>query len=128
MKRYFYTDPFAAAWMTTHHGVTYVNDLPHGQGHCFQVISRASGWADASPYDLILPCNGKPRVYIHPDSLHLLEPQVGDLLRGDEHTMPQIRYMDLPDSEQMGTGAALMRRGFKIIQRNGIPFMWPEHE
>lgn len=68
------------------------------------------------------------QIEVAEESLHLLEPQVGDILRGDEHNVPSIRFMDVPDAEQMGAGAAMMRRGFKIIQRNGIPFHWPEVE
>lgn len=111
--RYFYTEPLAAAWMAKHFGMRL---------HDGAFVEPTS----APPEEIASWGDGL--IYIHPNSLNLLEPQVGDLLRGDEHTIPQIRYMDVPDSEQMGAGVALMRRGFKIIQRNGIAFMWPESE
>lgn len=57
------------------------------------------------------------RLYVHPDSLHLLEPKVGDFIvdaYGDVWTK--------------GNPPPPMREGDKIIQRNGIAFMWPEVE
>jgi hypothetical protein len=121
MTRRFLQDPLAAAWMAKHFGMR------------FKCLKDVIDGLDGDRALLVLPqfvtdCRKSQRLFIHPDSLHLLEPQVGDLLRGDEHTIPTIRYVDEPDTETMGAAASLMRRGFKIIQRNGKPFHWPESE
>ena len=125
--RYFYTDPLAAAWMGQHFNmVTYIGRLPddwdaYGQPNWHQCV-------DDWKYRQEKLKQPAPKFYLHPESLNLLEPQVGDLLRGDEQAIPTIRFMHLPDSDQMGVAAALMRRGFKIIQRKGKAFHWPESE
>ncbi len=66
------------------------------------------------------------KFYIHPNSLHLLEPQVGDVIyfktkKGDLILHETITGLE-PNSK------LLIEQGAKIIQRNGIAFMWPEVE
>lgn len=62
------------------------------------------------------------RIYIHPDSLHLLAPNKDDLMRSSGGSLFQF-----------GSGLETYD-GFHgddeplIIQRNGIAFMWPESE
>lgn len=127
--RYFYKDPLAAAWMMKHFGVTYYVPDVHG----FASVTEIE--------DLQLQALDK-KFYIHPDSLHLLEPQVGDAIEPSSSVMgiykignaimvdrtinaiPHIAYMDLK------TVMSIEKKWGKnkIIQRNGIPFMWPESE
>lgn len=64
------------------------------------------------------------KFYTHLDSLHLLEGQVGDFAYSEYMKAPyllmdeNIEFYSSPDT----------RKGDKIIQRNGIAFMWPESE
>lgn len=70
------------------------------------------------------------RIYIHPESLHLLEPIPGDLVQ----VMGNVGY--LPTGEGFSEKYALrMARANchpyatgRIILRNGIAFHWPESE
>src|SRR4051794_7466770 len=62
-RRYFYTDPLAAAWMARHFGMRYQALPSHITSYDFIEGSLDGG---DGPY------------IIHPDSLHLLEPQIGD--------------------------------------------------
>lgn len=125
MTRYYYTDPLAAAWMAKHFGMQYATE--HKE-------DRLYDW----PTEIRMPLE---RYVIHPDSLHLLEPMVGDLfvghnglMRADETMYPKqgggwesgvcyriVDYRNRYLPEAWGDEK-------KIIQRNGIPFMWPEKE
>ncbi len=123
MMRYFYQDTLAAAWMAKHHGMSFKywrwNDLSFQ----FRPVNRASHEA---PTD---------RLYIHPDSLHLLEPHVSDLY---QFTTPAgflelARVYDAHDLNCTKGKAAnsWYHAGItpdRILLRNGIPFMWPESE
>lgn len=99
--KYYYKDPLAAAWMAKHHGIKFDN------GDSLKSACEVAEM-DENPIPFI----------IHPDSLHLLEPQKGDLcsfdFRGDEFY--------IYDGYEFGN---LIK---KIIQRNGIAFHWPEVE
>lgn len=64
-KRYFYTEPLAAAWMMKHHDMQIVDKYADEIGEAFR--RDPSVWLD-------------PPYYVHADSLHLLEPQGGDLI------------------------------------------------
>ncbi len=123
-KQYFYTDVLAASWMAKQFGMRF-------------------GYQDA---------NGRPpppgvHAYLHPDSLPQLVPQVGDILR---------LYFFSPDQDD-AAGAVMSavyaggreavtwfrnpRDGsidkelhkiddhqWRIIQRGGLAFMWPDGE
>lgn len=142
--RHYYTDPLAAAWMAKHFGMIYGVPYPltpsreATQTGIEKIICRIDqdnyfnghGYPKSESTILIFKHernyteDARPPFYIHPDSLHLLEPQDGDLIlttdRGgtkalffvDEHTFDFIKRC----------------KTFNIIQRNGIPFMWPESE
>lgn len=108
--RHFYRDPLAAAWMAKHFGM------------------RFSGWdAEYVLSDFFCLDDGyeiserECSYYIHPDSLHLLEPKDGDLLEWD-YGAGVVGYKGGCGEGQFGD------RVRSIIQRNGIPFMWPETE
>jgi hypothetical protein len=78
MTRHFYTDPLAAAWMAKHFGIEFRywrwNDLSFQ----FTPVNARAVELDSS------------KLYIHPDSLHLLEPQVGD-----EYLLPRWKTGNL---------------------------------
>jgi hypothetical protein len=117
-KRFFYTDPLAAAWQAKHFGMklTYVAE-------------------DRSDGELGPPCmiecmewydRNVKRFYIHRDSLQLLEPKAGDVLYAGRPGAISIEQ--IISEERISTAKYLIRRGSRIIQRNGIPFHWPGGE
>lgn len=138
-KRYFYTDPLAAAWMAKHFGML------------FQFENGRECYFDEDPHVFRLTSS---RFFIHPDSMRLLEPQVGDAVEFDRWHWDRQRQEDMKDAPykphygsviQCGKGEWLevvsagvgwdttfgghqFAMQHKIIQRNGIPFMWPASE
>lgn len=134
--RYFYTDPLAAAWMAKHFGMKfYIKIYGALQKDFNDKYSEISDWENIMEE----PLNGwgDYTYIVHPDSLHLLEPQVGDLVKhGDDFPVivqsnedynevysrnmeSTVHYCALEDFEG---------DKYEIIQRNGISFMWPEVE
>jgi hypothetical protein len=123
-QHYFYTDPLAAAWMAKHHGMkcrvedkgdTEYQWVDMRNVSCYFVMEEAA-------------------YYIHPDSLHLLEPKVGDLILKEGFNDPML-VKDIIAGDvlcKIGWDGSIERctdKGYcKIIQRNGIPFMWPESD
>jgi hypothetical protein len=94
MSKFFYTDPLAAAWMDIHFGMRFLD--ARGNDIWFQPINSSFGYFlnREKPVQLQFVSKGneerasflhpeltfKPldRAYIHPDSLHVLEPQEAD--------------------------------------------------
>lgn len=129
-ERYYYTDPLAALWMHKHFGMKLVHYAT--QEHVEEyggALGEEWNWLDCLPMDTgpeiemtrdvlgwLERCGGK--IYIHPDSLHLLEPQNGDIGNCGE------AY----DKGRWHSGAGMSCGEPEIISRNGIPFMWPEEE
>jgi hypothetical protein len=127
-KRYYYTDSIAAAWMAKHFGMSFTHEWHNRRLSELSDFFWETSTGDTGTYNTPL--------YVHPDSLHLLEPQVGDLLRA--------RYLGVVDSirdkfiefgestEWIGDEGS--RTGFfaeevkRIIQRDGKHFHWPECE
>ncbi len=143
--RYFYTDPLAAAWMAKHFGMKF-GILYKGQvvWNCIGQIDRPWGPLE-SVADIIDPISQHEALYIHHDSHALLEPQAGDLIFYDNlhggEAWDEFRCIITPDDERypyVGTGEPLMlmdggehpyrKELCRIIQRNGIPFHWPDVE
>jgi hypothetical protein len=120
-RRFFYTDPLAAAWMMKHFKLR----IHTGGGDTCDFRADFSG--NYYEEDL-LSLGGK--LYIHPDSLCLLEPQDGDVLYHNAETridrfaaiVGSVWLYDVPRAKRG------VNNGLRIIQRNGIPFMWPESE
>ncbi|MCE9567638.1 MAG: hypothetical protein K8U57_37025 [Planctomycetes bacterium] len=123
-KRYFYTDPLAAAWMAKHFGMEFITK----DGLITRcVLPLVDGLKTGDCY------------YIHPGSLHLLEPKNGDLCRtsGFErigNSGSQYNEYDFTDvAFDFGYGPIIERDGCgysptEIIQRDGKPFHWPQQE
>lgn len=63
------------------------------------------------------------RIYVHPESVGLLEPQDLDILhRTNGYCQTVGVHIGIPKTlAQLADGAV-------IIQRNGLPFYWPESE
>lgn len=112
--RHFYTDPLAAAWMAKHFGMVFE--------------TSDSGVTISSSLYTHAP-NGH-RFYIHPDSLHLLEPKNKDT--GQDGDGEWCQYSDHYRSwESIATPhdcSITATTPVKIRQRNGIAFHWPEVE
>lgn len=120
--KYYYDDPLAAAYMAKHFGMKF--ELIMYGVDTKETIHHAIGdemffWKninlDTEKFGL--------RYCIHPDSLHLLGPQTGDLLefRDDGHDLTCYRIREEGDWK-ISDGWFIK----SITQRNGIPFMWPE--
>jgi hypothetical protein len=135
--RYFYTDPLAAAWMAKHFGMRFVNvDVAYDDSP-----EKLCALLDDMGY-------GDGKNQIHPDNLQLLMPQVGDVVEYEWNAAPALHAIidksqphAITDDEwayearDVFTEAQLpilleptATRNLRIIQRNGIPFMWPESE
>lgn len=110
MKK-FYTDPLAAAYMHREFDVDYALSDPFNT----EVMNYAS-LEDRIKRDCCKP------VYIHPDSYHIFEPQVGDMVIASDSTWCAITVCD------HGYADMAKRKEYKIIQRNNKPFFWPEQE
>jgi hypothetical protein len=112
-QRYFYTDPLAAAWMAKHFGMKF--GLNHYGKMVWEPVhfSHKPGSEPFTDVDDILEVASP--LYIHPDSLHLLTPQIGDLCMGDKIAATVAVLTD-------------HNKSLMVIRRNGVPFHWPEVE
>jgi hypothetical protein len=132
--RQFYSDPLAAAWMQKHFGMRFTVKIKGIPEHEYEV--GPAFWADeiASP---------SPAYYVHPDSLHLLELQVGDVIGGmdsicivrgiDEDRARFVGEAYVSETAREGKAMGWCKRSgltgsTHIIQRNGVAFHWPERE
>lgn len=131
MAKYYYTDPLAAAWMAKHFGMK-IYWISNG----YEI--QDYGWESIIPmdYDCVDGRRSEDKYYIHPDSLHLLEPETGDVYEVDQS---EVRYIDRdgveritkkssPYADFMRVPSSGRTNGvfLRIIQRNGIPFHWPK--
>lgn len=129
-KRYFYSDPLAAAWMVKHHGMTlYIGHLPDD----YDAYSAVNWWhaIDDERFRREKFHQNDIRFYIHPDSLHLLEPQAGDILLvglSDEEPEYLLVKENVVGSLYAVSGSEryYVASTNRFIQRKGIPFIWPE--
>lgn len=111
MTKFFYTDPLAAAWMADKFGMkfsSHIKSLSNPQwDNASMFVNRNGNWVN-------------DHFYIHLDSLHLLEPQVGDIQEVTDIELGNFIHRMLTIHDFLPNA--------KIIQRNDIPFMWPEVE
>jgi hypothetical protein len=121
-RRYYYTDPLAAAWMAKHFGMRYNYESLAAWKEGTQGTGIAETWMEAdgsvkTDFEYTQP------IYIHPDSFPLLEPRPGDvLLRYNRKTFR---------SHYKAVNAGIRFRPCQddiIVRRNGIIFMWPASE
>jgi hypothetical protein len=103
--RYFYTWPLAAAWMAKHFGMEFETNL-YISDWCAAIVTQMEFGSVQEKY------------YIHPDSLHLLEPQKNDIIC--------IRDGDSISYGKWHSGNNT--KDVRIIERNGSVFMWPKSE
>ena len=109
-EKLYYTDPLAAAYMAREFGVNIIDADGDSCNH------ESIDWAMFIAMDF-------DQLYIHPDSYHIFEPQVGDLVT-HEYYCPEcsesLTTWGEAFSQQLDSGE------YKIIQRNNKPFFWPE--
>ena len=135
--KYYYTDVLAAAWMAKHFGMKLQKGVfGYGEGVTTYLTLLDAAGNEAWKY----------RYYIHPDSLPLLEPKEGDVVRLNNSIRPRFNICDdkgkllldrkknpitttkFPYHEYIVFNEHFREDVMAIIQRNGIPFMWPERE
>src|SRR5262245_10400180 len=121
-RRYFYTDSLAAAWMAKHFRMK----IETG-GKAANVEAAYTTFPEVL---LMEEFRGK-RLYVHPDSLRLLDPQEGD--EGVDAIGRQVIYMEgnwrvpVPaELEFIGKLITILR--VKIDKRGGAAFIAPESE
>jgi hypothetical protein len=136
-ERLFYTDPLAAAWMAKHFGTAF--QCRDRESDFFRDIEFTLFANDVHWSAVVWELSDR-RFYIHPDSLHLLEPQPGDLFRFGERgpvyecipdhddSIAKLGNIPLPPQWEVSYAREKNRGRIKIIQRNGIAFMLPESE
>jgi hypothetical protein len=111
-KRYYYTDPLAAAWMDRNFDIR----LESEHGDTILVIGGELYWGQGGGFS--------GSAYIRPTSLHLLEPRLGDLVRW--------RVIDPRGGFFADAGAFGIYEGAghveRVVERDGKPFFWPESE
>jgi hypothetical protein len=165
MKRYFYSDPLAAAWMAMHHGMCFETERI-GFRYCDKTKQlvrdeNPDTWGivrdvfDIEAGDYSFKPNPSSKYYIHENSLPLLEPRIKDAVEFDRWFWDRQRFeetKDYPYQAHYGVvvpygrndeGLSIITAGmgwdniskgekftipFKIIQRDGKPFFWPESE
>jgi hypothetical protein len=131
--RFFYTDPLAAAWMAK----TYGMQFSRSKGEGVYAHRTLCDW------DWNHNTHKPARFYIHPDSLTLLNPQVGDIvsvgslaLAADgsgqawlDQNGPYGVWIEFEGGFfGIDDTALTWNPASKIIQRDGKPFFWPLRE
>lgn len=117
MMKYFYTDALAVVWMADKFKMNFSN-CDRNEFHSFEGFQNA--------VDDTLRDDGK--VYVHPDSLHLLNPKGEDLIKCTVCVCgaPDVgrEYYELYKNVNYLSSMKFSL----IIQHNGLAFMWPESE
>lgn len=119
MLRYYYDCPLKAAYMAKYFGMKFEG----GYTAQFLALDAASQIRDKNERDYY---------YIHPDSLHLLEPRDDDIgcreivyedgerWRNPAQYNEELKKWEADEGLDMGE--------CKTLQRDGKSFMWPEQE
>ena len=126
MTQYYYRNPLAAAWMGSEFGMRFRNEKGLEIRFCDTALPRKCPAEEANLMglkgtfmDCWIPCYDTKAFYIHPASMQLLKPQVGDLVTAGHGSFWHWRGDEI--------GHEGNRIGIRQIhQRNGMPFHWPE--
>jgi len=108
MKKLYYTCPIEAAYMTKNFGIIFDDEY-----RIFVNLESIGMYLD---FDIL---KDDIKHYIHPESLSIFEPQVGDLVRIDIAPFHDFIIMN---SYFLSTNCEIK----EIIQRNGRAFIMPE--
>lgn len=140
MKRFFYTDPLAAAWMARHHGLKILGPvLEAATGKRITSSRPMPVWILARAIEAAEKgiCGDDDKYFVHQDSLHLLDPQIKDCVLIKSEGVVGFIYAGglfglhkvLPRKDtQMRIGECYPANDLTIIQRDGVAFMWPESD
>lgn len=142
---YFYTDPLAAAFMAREYGMLYTSSIwanvkvsPHDS----MILAYDK---ERKIYPAIRADHAEFKLYIHSDSIEILKPMIRDLVTNTHNQYNRDNrpcsglvsvIFNAGKSVYINTGERHNgKRDFcesvdslKIIQRNNIPFFWPESE
>lgn len=111
-KKLFYTCPIEAAYMAKGFGVEFLV-VWHGE-------ETIVGWDNGDGASVFFGDNTDGPFYIHPDSLHIFEPEQGDWsIPCNIFTQGVWRNIYGGDSEP---------HEYKTDKRNGKAFIWPKEE
>jgi len=129
MTRRYYTDPFAAGWMSKHFGLEVTRTHCHREDGAFGESTRPVPlWILAR--DIENQVSERVKYYVHPESENLLKPEVGDIIgHHDNDVFHQV--VSLGDKGQPyinPDGSWTETYWDRIILREGKPFFWPEDE
>ena len=120
-NKLYYNDPLIACYMAREFGVKY-SEKPDGTNELYWCSYMEDDYFDDDEE------NRYDKAYIHPDSYHIFEPQVGDW--GNEGDYP----CSVCGIEDDGTISVMIgdehafAENFRIMVRNNRPFFWPESE
>lgn len=130
MTKLYYDDPLIAAYMSKEFGVEYITPEKYTYTH-----EWLDFFLDIDGDDIV--DNGGEH-YIHPDSHHIFEPQVGDLVYtghhdGNEYTVRLMKFATEHKGAFIwsiaGAHGPVGKNCIKsIIQRNNKPFFNPLKE
>ena len=117
MKKYYYDCPLQAAFMAKYHGMKFDILI---YSHENEYIGRYKD-CDCNFIYPLFTSNISLKSYITDDSLHLLEAQVGDLVKHSYGTSA-CGFIIWNSSGNPNDGQT------QIIQRGGTAFFWPKEE
>jgi len=140
--RLYYSDPIAAIHMAKEFGVKYLTPsdwyVDPKKGHL--LVSWETDWTSIREYIIIYDVwqghgiegfNAKfPEIsylkfYIHPDSLDIYQPKVGDK---DEDGYEVVSSIVMSGHFDRHRTLSEDLKNFKTARRNNKPFFWPERE
>jgi hypothetical protein len=122
MKRHYYNDPLAAAWMAKHHKFKLQYADIGGAMHDLDCRTMLQD-------ELEIPSNPRLcRVYVHPDSAPLLEPEGTDLCEVEyDDGFCNCRVVENWGYSQL-SGKRPELKLIAILRRRGKPFFMPDSE
>lgn len=128
-KRYYYDDPYAAAYMYHRHGMVMADGEGRPLEWCYEFSCFYLPEGDGTSWEGYF--------YVHPDSIHLLEPREGDLtVRGEPEVYSYLCYetKEFPQicNREQGVRPRNACGGnwhvLQIIQRDDKQFFWPKEK
>jgi hypothetical protein len=128
--RYFYSDPLAAAWMAASFEMAYDSAGLVTEDSIASPRLFMSKHAFEDKLDIHCSDARGRRYYLHPDSVPLLKPKPGDLVKvmGEVGYVPTGKgFADLY-AQRLAEANCQPHATGRIIQRDGKPFFWPESE
>lgn len=128
MTRLFYSDPLEAAYMIKHFRMRIVVKENSESGIALSVGENMA--QDAEWRNVCVMETGETKYYIHPDSLGLLEPIPGDVVRvtGRDGRNPQepIAHLYVGKIQHDSIGVVMYPEDICVVERAGRPFFWPK--